>query len=177
MEELSTGIGPAAKIALKHAAAEDDASMWCARLARFGMIEEAERHFRPAAEDGDLAAIKCMVWLAWEAGRDAQPWLERAVEAGDPWAMYELGASLPQHPKGRQEKERWYRRAAEAGHALAMNDLAALLSRAGLREEAMRWYQRAAEAGVEIAMNNLAVQYVLQARPQRPSNGSERPST
>ncbi|GAA0556808.1 tetratricopeptide repeat protein [Actinomadura livida] len=160
-DRLATGIGPAAVTALPQAAAEDDtdaASLWCARLAQFGMIGAAQDHFRPAAEGGDLAAVKCLVWLAWEAGQDgdAVTWLRRAARADDPWAMFELGRSLP------DEAEQWYRRAAEKGDGLAMNNLGSLLSRAGRREEAMDWYRRAAEAGVELAMNNLAIQHVLQ---------------
>jgi TPR repeat protein len=169
---LATGFGPAAKVVLRQAAAENDAltaSTWCGKLAQFGQIEAARGHFRPPADGGDLAAIKVMVWLAWESGLedDADSWLRRAAAAADPWAMYELGRSM-RGPDGEtgDEAMRWYRGAAEAGYALAMNDLGAILSRAGERDEAMRWYERAAEAGIPIAMNNVAIQYIMQG--QRP---------
>ncbi|MFA1542160.1 tetratricopeptide repeat protein [Actinomadura monticuli] len=146
---LSQGIGPAAKIALRGgAAAEDDedaAALWCSRLAGFGLVEAARDHFRPAAGAGDLAAAKCMVWLAWEAGLDgdARTWLDRAARTGDPWAMFELGRSV-QEP---DEAERWYRRAAEAGAGIAMNNLAVQHVLEGEHAEAERWFRRAADAG------------------------------
>ena len=169
---LAKGFGPAATIVLPQAAAENDElemTTWCGKLARFGQLEAARAHFRTAADGGDLAAIKVMVWLAWESGLDddADRWLARAAGDADPWAMYELSRSM-RGPDGEAgtESVRWCRAAAEAGYGLAMNDLGSVLSRAGERDEAMRWYGRAAEAGVPIAMNNLAIQHIM--RDQRP---------
>lgn len=169
---LARGFGPAARVVLRQAAEENDAltvSTWCGTLARFGQLEAARAHFGTPADGGDLAAMKVMVWLAWEAGLDddADRWLRRAAAERDPWAMYELGRSM-RGPDGEagDEAMRWYRAAAEAGYGLAMNDLGSVLNRAGEHDEAMRWYERAAEAGIPIAMNNLAIQHIMQ--DQRP---------
>jgi TPR repeat protein len=80
--------------------------------------------------------------------------LERAAEAGDVDAMYDLAVLVvrdePDVGRG------WYERAAEAGHAPAMNNLATLVAKED-PEAARRWYERSAEAGNPAAMVNLGV--------------------
>ena len=84
--------------------------------------------------------------------------LERAAEAGDVDAMYNLGVMLVEDEP--EVARRWYERAAEAGHAPAMNNLGTLVVEEDL-EAARRLYSRSAEAGNPAAMVNLGV---LQSR-------------
>ncbi|MFJ6889609.1 tetratricopeptide repeat protein [Streptomyces californicus] len=79
----------------------------------------------------------------------------RAVEAGDSYAMVNLGILLS--GTGREEEaEGFYRQAVEAaGHSIAMFNLGSLLSEAGREEEAASFYRQAADAGDSHAMVNL----------------------
>ena len=75
---------------------------------------------------------------------------ERAAEAGDTWAAYELGHLLVQNlnPPDLEGARLWWTRAAEAGNTSAASCLGLLLAE-GLDppdlEGACHWYERAAE--------------------------------
>ncbi|MFI0249665.1 tetratricopeptide repeat protein [Streptomyces californicus] len=79
----------------------------------------------------------------------------RAVEAGDSYAMVNLGILLS--GTGREEEaESFYRQAVDAaGHSIAMFNLGNLLSEAGRVEEAESFYRQAVDAGDSHAMANL----------------------
>jgi hypothetical protein len=102
-----------------------------------------------------------------EAGRggvqrndtEAFRWYQRAAEAGEPTAMFNLGTMLRDGrgvAKNEAEAVTWFRRAAEAGNADAMYNLGIRLADgrgvAQNEAEAVAWYRRAAETGDAAAM-------------------------
>jgi TPR repeat protein len=108
-------------------------------------------------------------WLA-EAQRNvdthdyakAQPLLQKAADAGNTAAMYnlaELYISAEELGKGRE----WFQKAADAGNAAAMYKLGWLYENAwGVAQDlakARDWYQKAADAGNAAAMYNLGWLY------------------
>ncbi|MFD9106642.1 trypsin-like peptidase domain-containing protein [Streptomyces virginiae] len=85
---------------------------------------------------------------------------ERAAQAGEPSAMFNLGVLLAtQEPPDLDGARRWYEQAAQAGHAGAMFNLGMLLA----NQEppnlngARCWYAEAALAGEPSAMFNLGL--------------------
>ncbi|MEU1798234.1 tetratricopeptide repeat protein [Streptomyces californicus] len=79
----------------------------------------------------------------------------RAVEAGDSYAMVNLGILLSGTDR-EEEAESFYRQAVDAaGHSIAMFNLGNLLSEAGRVEEAESFYRQAVDAGDSHAMANL----------------------
>lgn len=105
--------------------------------------EEYERHYRPAAEAGDLVAMATLglALLKQDRHADAEVWLSRAAEAGNVHAMTGLGVVLERR-RDREQAWQWWLRAAAAGNVEAMANLGRTL---GSRhpEEAERWRWRA----------------------------------
>jgi TPR repeat protein len=94
----------------------------------------------------------------------AGQWFERAAQAGDPSAAFNLAALLEEGAEGLPPDPiaalAWYQTSAGAGFAPAMNNLALLIERGELVEQdavaAFVLYRHAAESGYRTAMLNLA---------------------
>ncbi|WP_274630150.1 peptidoglycan-binding protein [Arvimicrobium flavum] len=96
--------------------------------------------------------------------------LREAADAGDPKAMFEVGA---RHSEGRgvktdnEKAAEWYERAAELGLAPAQYRIGNMYEKGvGVERDlakAKTWYQMAAEQGNASAMHNLAVLYAMGA--------------
>jgi localization factor PodJL len=96
----------------------------------------------------------------------ASPRLRAALAAGDPRAMFEVGARFTDGrgvARDPAAAAAWYRAAAERDHPPSLYRLANMLERGqGVTRdlpEAVRLYQRAANAGNRKAMHNLAALY------------------
>jgi TPR repeat protein len=94
------------------------------------------------------------------------PLLNKAAEAGNAAAMYDLGELYYYGqgvPQDYARARAWYQKAAVAGSALAMADLGYLYEHGfGVAQDyaqACTWYQKAADAGNGDAMNNLGMLY------------------
>jgi len=94
------------------------------------------------------------------------PLLNKAAEAGNAAAMYDLGELYYYGqgvPQDYARARAWYQKAAVAGSALAMADLGYLYEHGfGVAQDyaqACTWYQKAAVAGNTDAMYNLGVLY------------------
>lgn len=95
---------------------------------------------------------------------EAEPWLQRAAEAGDPGAMCLLGGFLESADRT-DEAERWYTRAAEAGDTDAMFRLGLLHHATGRMTEAEAWLKQAADAGHVESMRTLGELLSQAGRP------------
>jgi TPR repeat protein len=97
---------------------------------------------------------------------NALPLLQKAADAGDAEAMYNLGR-LYQYGNGVAQDYaltyQWYQKAAAAGNADAMNNLGSLYEYGrGVAKDyrkAREWYQKAADTGDAEAMHNLGRSY------------------
>src|SRR5208282_6041829 len=98
----------------------------------------------------------------------ALPPLQKAAEAGNAWAMTNLGwlyeSGRGGLPKDDAQAVSWYQKAAEAGDALGMACLGVMYEngRGGLPKDdaqAVSWFQKAAEAGDAHGMANLGFMY------------------
>jgi TPR repeat protein len=98
---------------------------------------------------------------------EAVRWYRRAAEAGNAFAMGNLGFMYQEgHGIARADVEavRWYRKAVEAGNAFAMGNLGFMYAEGrGIAKdevEAVRWYRKAVAAGDGLAMHNLGFMYL-----------------
>lgn len=121
-----------------------------------------------AAAGGDpLAAV--MAGLILRDGRDGSDpdidraivWFQRAAEAEQPVALFELG-QIATDPARRAElgsSRRWYERASRAGHLRAMLALGNDLKNSGIPQEAetaREWFERASRGGSAEGMYQFA---------------------
>ncbi|MFE1824197.1 tetratricopeptide repeat protein, partial [Streptomyces anulatus] len=86
----------------------------------------------------------------------AESFYRQAVDAGDTYAMSNLGVLLAETGRA-EEAESFFRTAADDGHTDAMSNLGLLLAKAGRTEEAETFYRQAADAGHTDAMVNLGL--------------------
>lgn len=96
--------------------------------------------------------------------------LREAAEAGDPAALFEIGARYSDGRGAKADNKKaaeWYERAAEAGLAPAQYRIGNMYEKGvGVERDlkkAKTWYQMAAEQGNASAMHNLAVLYAMGA--------------
>jgi hypothetical protein len=96
----------------------------------------------------------------------ALPPLQKAADAGDAVAMYDLGRLYEKGLGVAQDyaqARKWFQKAVEAGNYHAMDNLGWLYQHGwGVTQDyaqARQWYQRAAEAGNATAMANLGMLY------------------
>jgi TPR repeat protein len=124
---------------------------------RRGLYRHAAALATPAAEAGDIAAMKVLAGRLDEAGRteQAEQWWRRAAEAGDPTAVQMVAKRLDEAGRG-EDADRVLGQAAEAGDSSAVLALAGRLDQAGRGENAEQLLRRAAEAGDTIVMERLA---------------------
>jgi TPR repeat protein len=122
--------------------------------------------YAQAAENGNVQAMKNLAHLLvmnWNPPNlpAACAWLEKATNAGDDAAAFDLGVLLLKwsDPPDLTGARTWFEKAAAAGNTDAAHNLGALL--AGWWDPpdligARTWYQKAAEAGNADSMFNLA---------------------
>lgn len=134
-------------------------------------VDESYKWYRLAA-DNDL--VDAQVRLAelyllgrLEGGAElAAQWFERAAEAGNATAQFQLGL-LYLEGKGvdvnPEFAARWFELAAEQGHVAAQNNIGSLYeSGRGVEQSyarAFEWYERAAKQNDLFAQNNLGAMY------------------
>ncbi|MGR3373767.1 caspase family protein [Pseudooceanicola nanhaiensis] len=123
-----------------------------------GDLDRAVRHYKSAADRGDLRAMVSLAQLL-ETGTGvpqdlagAQALYERAAEGGSPDAMINLAVSLFQGDRGAPDPERaiaLLRRAAEAGSAKAVFNLGVLAQDGAVDSpaDALDYFRRAARDG------------------------------
>jgi TPR repeat protein len=116
------------------------------RMQELGMLAEARKWYRRAAESGhNDAAFKLAELLCAHEPEEAGIWYEQAALSGHNDAAFKLGLLLED---GRTaEARKWYERAALSGHNDAAYYLGELLWKQGLPSEARKWFMRAAAAG------------------------------
>lgn len=121
------------------------------------------------AEAGDAEAMFALHPLYNDLRYDDEPqiWLERAAEAGNVEAQFELGGRIrndksnyPDEESRLNAAERWFRRAAESGYPRAMSSLSRLLHEQGNDVEAWEWMTSASNAGHINARQWLAYCYI-----------------
>ncbi|MDO5082707.1 MAG: hypothetical protein Q4D89_04795 [Arachnia propionica] len=111
---------------------------------------------RSRAESGDSAA---MLELAnrlhdeTDLEDEAMSWWQRAAEAGESEAAFNLGSMLEDDDP--EAALAWYEQAATAGHLEAKVNAGALLAEQGAFERATTWWDSAARDGDADAMYNL----------------------
>jgi TPR repeat protein len=111
------------------------------------------------AADASAAAITSTGYYARveaEQPEIAEQLWRRAVNLGNPDALYNLGVLLAERDET-NEAEQLYRRAAELGNTSAMTNLGVLLRGRGETSEAEQLYRRAAELGNTDAIYNLGL--------------------
>ncbi len=140
------------------------------------------KKFQEAADLGDEIGAKDSEWLnehgaamfrlASEIGdsknKEEVREYRTSAEAGEPWAMFNLGVMYANGSGVEQsdvEAVRWYRAGAEAGDSDAMFYLGVMYEDgSGVEQsdvEAVRWYRAGAEAGNTSAMIKLGVMYAI----------------
>lgn len=133
----------------------------CTRLAQQaqwrGLYRYAVAFARPAAEAGDVTAMRILAVRLDEAGHSegAGQWWRRAAEAGDPYAVQILAKRLYEADQGR-EAERVLRQAADVGDTSAVLALAARFDEAGHGDDAEQLLRQAADAGDTTVMERFA---------------------
>lgn len=144
---------------------------------------QSESWYRSAAEQGHIAALSHMAWMA-DTKKQAENWynkIRKAAEQGNADAQYQLGqdyylefSSLSEKFKIEQDEELkdfWYSKAAKSYAKMAeQGDTAAQVKLAWMytmgdgletdNEESVFWYRKAAEQGHAEAMWWLGRKYV-----------------
>jgi TPR repeat protein len=138
------------------------------------------KKFQEAADLGDEIGAKDSEWLAEHGAtmfrlasdvgdsknKEEARKYRVSAEAGEPWAMYNLGV-MYDIGRGVEQNDAkavyWYRAGAKAGHVSAMFRLGVMYANGrGVERsdvEAVRWYRAGAEAGDANAMVNLGWMY------------------
>ncbi|MFE7095205.1 tetratricopeptide repeat protein [Streptomyces erythrochromogenes] len=134
-------------------------------MARPQRPEPLEPWVEPAAEAGDVAAMKQLGQYLYETGSEgnapAEKWLLAAAEAGDAEAMYSLtwvhhDRAVNADPHGKAHDHAaasWCRRAAQAGWIPAIRSMPAY---APDQDEREFWLRKAVETGDPWAPSTLA---------------------
>ena len=142
-----------------HAAPElPEASFWLGRLAEAdGNHDQALRHYRHGAEQGDLAAANDagVAYLATGDDDKAGHWFAVAATGGHPQAMFNR-ASMARRAGDLDTARAWFKRASAAGNLEATRSLGLLAEEAGDTEQAAQWFRTAANGGHVLSMANLA---------------------
>jgi hypothetical protein len=124
--------------------------------------------FRKAADGNSIPAMRVVGYVYEQMGDNiqAEPYLKKAADAGDPMAMCYLGnlytrdiGSFHNGPLGVQ----WLTKAGQAGDGLAMNLLGCLyLNGQDVTQDsqqALDWFHKGADAGNKYAMYNIGYAY------------------
>ncbi|GHC39521.1 tetratricopeptide repeat protein [Aidingimonas halophila] len=121
-----------------------------------GWREKALAETLPKAEDGDTEAMLALnyIYRALDEDGEAQDWLERAAEQGNPEAQTRLGKYILDgqswyflESRRLKAAEEWFRKAAEQGYVPAMDRLSATLSNLERYKDAWEWTVKSSEAG------------------------------
>lgn len=134
-------------------------------------LDEAYKWYRLAADNGltdaqvRLAELYLLERLDGDSGSAVQ-WFERAAEAGNAAAQFQLGL-LHLEGEGVDENAelaaRWFELAAEQGHVAAQNNIGSLYETGrGVEQSytrAFEWYERAAKQNDPFAQNNLGAMH------------------
>nr|WP_223287215.1 tetratricopeptide repeat protein [Halomonas elongata] len=121
-----------------------------------GWREKALAETLPKAEDGDTEAMVALnyVYRALDEDGEAEDWLEKAAEQGNPEAQARLGKYILDgqgwyflESRRLEAAEEWFRKAAEQGYVPAMDALSAVLSNLERYEEAWEWTVKSSEGG------------------------------
>lgn len=109
------------------------------------------------AKSGNVAA-EFKLGLAYQLGlvvtkddAEAEKWLRKAVEQGDPQAEYCLGLLLSGQRSRSQESQEWIRKAAEQEDPAAQWLLGMHLQLAKDNASALKWFRAAADQGLDQA--------------------------
>lgn len=145
-------------------------------LGRYYLFKDKERaafQFKKAAEGGyDIAQVSYAKALMAGAGvpedqKAAVSWFEKAVEQGNPQAMFEIGLLHKGGMAGKEKDMRqaliWFIKAGESGFAEAQNTLGGYYKEGKLLPRdnvaAVAWFTRAAAQGYVASQVNLGLMF------------------
>ncbi len=140
---------------------------------RNGDYEEAYRHYRQAADQGNMYALTNLGWMS--ATGDAVPQdfgnavaqMEKAAGAGNAYAKNSLGDLYRDGYEGLPQDDakalKWYQQAADSGYAEAMNNLGYIYREGkGVGQDyakSLEWYRKAAGLGNVDAISSVGFAY------------------
>jgi TPR repeat protein len=134
-------------------------------------VEKALTLYQQAALQGNAFAYYCIGRLYRREGDGEKSlfWYRKGADAGDAWAMGELGniytTDAPNRPADYKKAIEWYERAAAAGDVFALGSLGAVyqhykeIPRAEAKKKSLEWLEKGVEKGDVRSMWALAETY------------------